>query len=91
MKVRRPLRGERTVVAGAAVLGRPEPLEALLYDRRVLAMIVRVHLHIAGADVHLVAIGLHAMVVRLPAIVHASGAKLQRTVVGRREAQKAVL
>lgn len=91
MEVRRPLRGERTVRGGAALLGGAKPLEALLYDGRVLAMVVGVHLHVAGADVHLVAVRLHAVVVRLAAIVRAAGAELHRTVVRRAEAQEAVL
>lgn len=89
--MRCPLCGKRTVLGGSALLRRPEPLKALLDDGRVLAMVVAVHLHIAGADVHLVAVRLHAVVVRLPPIVRTSDAELHATVVGRAEAQEAVL
>ena len=40
---------------GAAVLGGAEPLEALLDDGRVLAVVVGVHLDVRRADVDLVA------------------------------------
>ncbi|KAJ8885930.1 hypothetical protein PR048_012136 [Dryococelus australis] len=46
---------EEGAVRGAALLRRAEPLEALLDDGRVLAVVVGVHLHIRRADVHLVA------------------------------------
>ena len=39
---------------GAAVFGGAEPLEALLNDGRVLAVVVRVHLSVGGGDVYLV-------------------------------------
>ena len=39
---------------GAAVFGGAEPLEALLNDGRVLAVVVRVHLRVGGGDVYLV-------------------------------------
>lgn len=45
VKVRSPLAGKLTIV-GRTILGCPKSLEALLYDRRVLAMIIRVHLYV---------------------------------------------
>jgi len=43
------------------VLGRPKPLESFLDDRRVLAMVVAMHLDVRRADIHLT-----APVLRLP-------------------------
>lgn len=54
---------------GRATLGGPKPLEALLYDGRVLAMVIRVHLHVRCRYVHLVAILVDAMIVGLLSIV----------------------
>lgn len=91
MKVRRPLPGERTVIRDA-VLGRPEPLEALLDDRRVLPVIIRVHLHVRGRYVHLVAVLVDAVVVRLLPVVRTLPARVTLgTVVGGRVAHEAVL
>ena len=54
MEVRGPLAVEQAG-RGAAVLSGPEPLETLLDDRGVLAVVVGVHLYVRGADVDLVA------------------------------------
>lgn len=91
MKVRRPLAGEWTVLGGAA-LGSPESLESLLNDRGVLAMVVRVHLHVGRGYVHLVAVLVDAVVVGLLAIVGTLAAGMPLgAVVGGRVAHEAVL
>lgn len=91
MKVRSPLTGERTML-GRATLGRPKSLKALLYDSRVLAVIIRVHLHVRRRYVHLVAILVNAMIVGLLSVVRAGPAGMPlRTVVGRRVSHEAVL
>lgn len=90
MEVRRPLAGKRAIVRGAAFLGGAKPLEPLLNDGRVLAMVVAVHLHVRRANVHLVAVRLQTVVVRLFALVRTRGV-LWRTVVARREPQEAVV
>lgn len=70
MKVRRPLAGELAVLGGA-VLGGAKPLEALLDDGRVLAVVVGVHLHVGGRYVDLVAVVVDAVVVGLLEVVGA--------------------
>lgn len=75
-----------------ATLGGPKSLEALLYDGRVLAMVIRVHLHVRCRYVHLVAILVDAMIVGLLSIVRTGTARvLFRAVVGRRVPHEAVL
>lgn len=91
MKVRGPLSSEWTMVS-RAILGGPKSLEALLYDSRVLAMVIRVHLHVRCRYVHLVAILVDAMIVGLLSIVRAGTARmLFRTIVGRRVPHETML
>lgn len=91
MKVRGPLSDELTMVS-RATLGGPKSLEALLYDGRVLAMVIRVHLHVRCRYVYLVAILVNAMIVGLLSIVRASSARmLFRTIVHWRVPHKTVL
>lgn len=91
MKVRGPLANERTML-GRAILGSPKPLEALLYDGRVLAMVIRVHLHVRCRYVHLVAILVDAMIVGLLSIVRTDPAGMPlRAIVRRRVSHEAVL
>jgi len=75
-----------------ATLGGPKSLKALLYDGRVLAMVIRVHLHVRCRYVHLVAILVDAMIVSLLSIVRTGPTGvLFRTIVGRRVPHKAML
>jgi len=92
VKVRGPLSNERTMVS-RATLGGPKSLKALLYDGRVLAMVIRVHLHVRCRYVHLVAILVDAMIVSLLSIVVRTGPTgvLFRTIVGRRVPHKPML
>lgn len=77
---------------GRAALGSPKPLEALLYDGRVLAMVIRVHLHVRCRYVHLVAILMDAMIVGLLSIVRTGPAGMPfRAIVRRRVSHEAVL
>lgn len=77
---------------GRATFGGPKPLEALLYDGRVLAMIIRVHLHVRCRYVHLVAILVDAMIVGLLSIVRTGPAGMPlRTIVRRRVSHETVL
>ena len=46
-------------VCSVAVLSPPEPEEALPLDGVVLPVVVEVHLHVRGADVHLVGRGMN--------------------------------
>lgn len=65
-----------------ATLSGPKSLEALLYDSRVLTMVIRVHLHVRCRYVYFVAILMDAMIVRLLSIVRTSTARvLFRTIV----------
>lgn len=54
-----------------------------LHDCRILAMIVGMHLHIAGADVDFVTFPLQTMIVRLFAVVRTFRIELNRTIVTR--------
>lgn len=72
MEMRSPL-AEEGAVRGPAFLGGPESLEALLYNGRILAVIIGVHLHVRGGDVDLVAALLDAVIVRLFLVVRAIG------------------
>lgn len=67
-----------------------EPHSPFLHDRRVLAMVVRMHLHITGADVDFIAFRLQTMIVRLFAIVLAFNVKLNGTIVTGRETEETV-
>lgn len=86
MKVRRALAIEDAMLHHA-LLGGSVPLKALLVDRRIFAMVVRVHLNVARADVSLVAFVLNAVIVRLLAVMLAV-AELNRAIVRRSETQK---
>lgn len=91
MKVRGPLSNELTIVS-RATLGGPKSLKALLYDGRVLAMVIRVHLHVRCRYVHLVAILVDAMIVGLLSIVRTDPAGvLFRTIVHWRVPHETVL
>lgn len=69
---------------GRATFGSSKSLEALLYDCRVLAMVICVHLHVRCRYVHLVAILVDAMIVGLLSIVRTGPARvLFRTIVRR--------
>lgn len=65
-----PLSEERAV-GGPALLGRPEPLEALLDNGGVFSVVVGVHLHIGRGYVDLITTLLDAVVMRLFLIVRA--------------------
>lgn len=52
-----------------ALFSRSVPLKALLIDRRVLSMVVRMHLHITGANVGLITFVLYAVIMRLLSVV----------------------
>jgi len=54
MEMGGPLPVERAI-RRPAFFRRAEPLESFLYDGRVLSVVIRVHLHVGRADVHLVA------------------------------------
>lgn len=91
MKVRSPLPNELTIVS-RATLGGSKSLKALLYDRRVLAMVIRVHLHVRCRYVYLVAILVDAMIVGLLSIVRTAPARvLFRTIVHGRVPHEAML
>lgn len=91
VKVRGPLTGELTIL-GPAILGGPKSLEALLYNRRIFAMIIRMHLHVRRRYVYLVAVLVNAVIVGLLSIVRAAPAgMLFRTIVRRRVPHEAVL
>jgi len=77
---------------GRATLRGPKSLEALLYDGRVLAMVIRVHLHVRRRYVHLVAILVDAMVMGLLSVVRTRPAGVfLRAVVRWRVSHEAVL
>ena len=88
VKVRRLLAEEGTGLQEAVLRG-AKALEALLDDGRVLAVVVGVHLHVTGADVHLITAPLQAVVVRLLAVVR-TGAEALHAVVRRAAAEEAV-
>lgn len=88
VKVRRLLAEEGTGLQEAVLRG-AKALEALLDDGRVLAVVVGVHLHVTGADVHLITASLQAVVVRLLAVVR-TGAEALHAVVRRAAAEEAV-
>lgn len=91
MKVRGPLTGELTIL-GRAILGGTKSLEALLYDGRIFAMIIRMHLHVRRRYVHLVAILMDAVIVGLLSIVRTGTAgMLLRAIVRRRVSHETVL
>lgn len=86
MKVRGTLTVEDTVLHHT-LLCRSISLETFLIDCRVLAMIVRVHLNVARADVSLIALVLNAMIMRLLTIV-LTETELNCAIVNRSEAEK---
>jgi len=91
VKVRGPLTDERTMV-GRATLGGTKSLEALLYDSRVLAVIIRVHLYVRRRYIHFVAILVNAMIMSLFSIVRTgSTGVLFRAIVRRRVSHETVL
>lgn len=91
VKVRGPLTGELTIL-GRAILGGPKSLKALLYDSRVFAMIICVHLHVRCRYVYLVAILVDAVIMGLLSVVRAGSAgMLLRAIVGRRVSHEAML
>jgi hypothetical protein len=71
-----------------ALLRRPIPLETFLIDRRVFAVIIRMHLHITSADVGFITFVLYAVVMRLLSVV-LTVAKLDCAIVRRCEPEKA--
>lgn len=78
-------------VGRLAVVLAPEPVEPLPLDGVVLAVVVEVHLDVAGGDVDLVAgVGVDAVVVGLLLVVRARG-ELLRAVVHRGHPPEAVL
>lgn len=56
-----------------------------LHDCRIFAVIIGMHLHVAGADVNFIAFRLQAVIVRLLAVVLAFHIELNRTIVTGRE------
>lgn len=91
MKVRGPLTGELTIL-GCAILGGSKSLETLLYDGRIFAMIIRMHLHVRRRYVHLVAIFMDAVIMGLLSIVRTDTAgMLLRAIISRRVSHEAVL
>lgn len=91
MKVSGSLGDEGTVI-GRATLGGPKPLKALLYDGRVLTVIVGVHLHVRGGYVSLVAVVVYAVIVRLLPVVRTLSARVVLgTAVGGRVPHEAML
>lgn len=81
---------EESAISGAALLRRPEPLETLLDDRRILPVVIGVHLHVGGGYVHLIAALLDAVIVRLFFIVRAIRVTI-RAIVQRAVPHEAVL
>lgn len=75
---------EKSTVTCTALLRGAVPLETLLYDRRILSMVVRVHLHVRRGYIDLIAALLDAVIVRLFFVVRAIrvaiAAIIQRTV-----------
>lgn len=91
MEMRGPLASEGTVFGGTA-LGGPKSLETFLYDRRVLAMIIGVHLHVRRRYVNFIAILVDTMVVGLFSIVGASATRMPlRAIIRRRVPHETVL
>lgn len=89
VEMRRPL-PEKGAVARAALLRRPVPLEALLDDRRVLPVIIRVHLHVRSGYVHLITALDYTMIMGLLPVVLAPVVSV-RTVVHRTVPHETVL
>lgn len=83
MEVRGPLANEGTVI-GSTALGSSISLETFLYDRRVLAMVVGVHLHVRRRYVNLIAIFVDTVVVRLFSIVGAGTTRMPLRAIIRR-------
>jgi len=79
MEMGGPLPVERAI-RRPAFLGRAEPLESFLYDGRVFAVVIRVHLHVGRAYVHLVARALY---------VHMRNTRYQYVAVVRRRRSSA--
>ena len=91
MEVRGPLPDERTVISSTA-LGSSKSLETLLYDSRVLTVIVGVHLHVRRRYVYFIAILVDTVVVSLFTIVGAGTARMPlRAIVRRRVPHEPVL
>lgn len=91
MEVRCPLTGEWTVI-GSAALGSAKSLETFLYDRRILSVIVGVHLHVRRRYVNLIAILVYTVVVGLFSIVGASTTRMPlRAIIRRRVPHESVL
>lgn len=91
MEVRGPLANEGTVI-GSTALGSAKSLETFLYDSRVLAMVVGVHLHVRCRYVNLIAIFMDTVVVCLFSIVGASTTRMPlRAIIRRRIPHEPVL
>lgn len=91
MEVRGPLANEGTVI-GSTALGSSKSLETLLYDSRILAMVIGVHLHVRRRYVNFIAILVDTVVVRLFSIVGAGTARMSlRAIIRRRIPHEAVL
>lgn len=81
---------EEAAIRGAALLRRPEPLETLLNNRRILSVVIGVHLYIGRGYVHLITALFDTVIVRLFFVVRAIGVAI-RTIVQRTVPHETVL
>lgn len=81
---------EEAAIRGAALLRRPEPLETLLNNRRILSVVIGVHLHVGRGYVHLITSLFDTVIMRLFFIVRAIGIAI-RAIVQRAVPHETVL
>lgn len=85
----RPL-SEEGAIGSAAFLRRPVPLEALLYDRRILPVVVGVHLHVRSGYVNFITTFFDTMIMGLLLVMRTVGITV-RTIVQRTVTHETVL